>query len=228
MSNRCPVCNKFAYAAESCNINGTFYHKSCMKCKVCNCNLSISSYKLLKGTNEIYCSVHLPQPKNLQAATTLETMTAKQCHRPELVNKNIQGGVEQRRNLQATDTLDIQSAQRTKGVLVNSQVRGCCEQRTNTGKLGIADVNAIAQSKSSQSLVNGQVHGGSDQRTNTGKLGIADVNAIAQSKSSQSLYNAQVRGAGRNCQATESIEIDHIKQAPKVGVIQNPQIRGTK
>ncbi|KAL7717192.1 LIM zinc finger domain containing protein [Entamoeba marina] len=231
MSNRCPVCNKFAYAAESANVNGTFYHKTCMKCKTCKCNLSVSTYKLLKGTNEIYCQIHLPQPKNLQAAVTMETISAKQSHRPDLVNRQVQGGDDQRRNLQSSDTLDIRQANKTKGTLVNTNVRGCDEQRHNTGALGAYDTHAMQHAKSSQTLVNNQVRGGNDLRHNTGALSMSDTNAMKQSKSSQSLVNNQVRGGNdlrHNTQTTETMESVHLRSAPKVGVIQNPNIRTAK
>ena len=50
------------------------------------------------------------------------------------------------------------------------------------------------------------------------------MNAVQ--KSPRSLINAQIRGDSRNTQSTDTIEQNHIKNAPKVGVIQNPQIRG--
>ena len=227
MSNRCPVCNKFAYAAESISVNGTYYHKTCMKCKTCKCNLSVSTYKLLKGTTEIYCSLHLPQPKNLQAAVTMETMNAAK-RQPELHNRNILGGSEQRTNTGAMSVAERSAVQQQKAssTLHNRNVLGCSEQRSNTGAMSMSDRSAVQNHKLASSLHNGNVLGGADQRKNTGAMSVAERNAVQQQKQSSSLHNSQIRGAGRNTQAVDTIENQGSLNAPKVGTIMNPQIRG--
>ena len=192
MSNRCPICNKFAYAAESISVNGTYYHKTCMKCKTCKMNLSVSTYKLLKGTTEVYCAQHLPQPKNLQAAVTMESINAAK-RQPDLVNRNVLGGA---------------------------------DQRTNSGAMSMTERAAVQQQKASSTLHNRNVLGGAEQRTNTGAMSVAERTAMLQQKQSSTLCNDQVRGSDRNTQAVDTFENRGALNAPKVGTIMNPQIRG--
>ena len=55
---------------------------------------------------------------------------------------------------------------------------------------------------------------------------IAERNAVQQQKVSSTLHNSQVRGTGRNTQAVDTIENRGALNAPKIGTMMNPQIRG--
>ena len=223
MAPRCPVCNKFAYANESISVEGVFYHKACLKCCECHRSLSASNYKFHSPSQKIYCSIHYPKEKNLQAAVTMETLSAQENKRngPGVENRNIQGCEEQRRNTGALSQTEI-SATKQKGTLYNKQIQGGEEQRRNCQAY---DLNDIAASQQKGTLYNKEVQGGADQRRNCQTLGLADE---AASHQKGTVVNEQIRGtdAGRrNCQ-TLGVADQHATQ--QKGTVINEQIRGNQ
>ncbi|KAJ3440090.1 lim domain-containing protein plim2b [Anaeramoeba flamelloides] len=58
MSYKCFACGKTVYQTEVLKILGREYHKRCFRCKVCNCVLTMKSYKALDGNP--YCKAHYP------------------------------------------------------------------------------------------------------------------------------------------------------------------------
>ena len=55
----CPICHKSAFAAESVEYEGNYYHMRCMLCCVCRCRLSGKRIHPYEGM--FYCPAHDPQ-----------------------------------------------------------------------------------------------------------------------------------------------------------------------
>jgi len=62
-ADKCKICGKSVYATEKVVLNELklqqIFHKSCLKCSVCNIKVDISNYGSAAGV--IYCKVHLKQ-----------------------------------------------------------------------------------------------------------------------------------------------------------------------
>lgn len=63
----CLRCQKKVYQYELVKVNGTIFHKFCLRCKVCSTTLNVKSAEMLGS--EVYCKVHLPGNKALGSAT---------------------------------------------------------------------------------------------------------------------------------------------------------------
>jgi len=65
---KCKACNKTVYANEKVALKGETYHKTCLKCRICNTSLSISNYILLE--DGFYCEPHSKQsPETLNVGS---------------------------------------------------------------------------------------------------------------------------------------------------------------
>eukprot|EP01114_Cavostelium_apophysatum_P017281 TRINITY_DN509_c0_g1_i1.p1 TRINITY_DN509_c0_g1~~TRINITY_DN509_c0_g1_i1.p1 ORF type:complete len:589 (-),score=221.48 TRINITY_DN509_c0_g1_i1:184-1950(-) len=63
-SDKCKSCGKSVYQAEKVNLQeghsgSSIYHKTCLKCSVCNIKLDIHNYGVSNGV--LFCNVHLKQ-----------------------------------------------------------------------------------------------------------------------------------------------------------------------
>eukprot|EP00008_Paramoeba_atlantica_P005082 CAMPEP_0201481904 /NCGR_PEP_ID=MMETSP0151_2-20130828/6170_1 /ASSEMBLY_ACC=CAM_ASM_000257 /TAXON_ID=200890 /ORGANISM="Paramoeba atlantica, Strain 621/1 / CCAP 1560/9" /LENGTH=223 /DNA_ID=CAMNT_0047864313 /DNA_START=134 /DNA_END=801 /DNA_ORIENTATION=- len=58
-SKKCGNCKKTVYPMDRVEIDGSFFHKTCFKCKQCGKKLSPGTYALLKGS--YYCKPHFKQ-----------------------------------------------------------------------------------------------------------------------------------------------------------------------
>lgn len=60
-ANKCKVCEKSLYPAESqMNIDGSFVHKTCAKCMDCDTQITLTNMAFIKNTNEfvLLCKTH--------------------------------------------------------------------------------------------------------------------------------------------------------------------------
>ena len=111
LREKCPVCEKTAYPAESYPFKSKLYHKTCFRCS--NCKTSLTPGTCFSNNSHLYCKIHIPTPKASAVADSKEMTQAIETQRKihdAIVASNSE---ESNKPLFSTDLPSLMQAQQT-------------------------------------------------------------------------------------------------------------------
>ena len=85
-ASKCCLCGKTAYPLEKITAGGKDYHKACFKCKTCGITLNLKTFNYDKGTDAVYCKIHLPKATFTNVTDSVELVHEKNVPKKDVDN----------------------------------------------------------------------------------------------------------------------------------------------
>ncbi|EGC36014.1 hypothetical protein DICPUDRAFT_32515 [Dictyostelium purpureum] len=162
---KCARCNKTVYNVEGFTAVKKCFHRSCFKCKVCNWQLTLTSYKSIN--DEIYCANHYPVngfsnqgEQRCAEITNINIFLFLDAPKLDTVNNQVRGEGE-KPNTGVSDLVTANALKAPKLDTVNNQVRGDGD-KPNTGVNDLVTANALKAPK--LDVVNQQIYNTSGEK----------------------------------------------------------------